>query len=91
MDENNKEDTNGENTIQELRKSLFDLMKQLKSKNISSDEAKAMTNIAQAIINSAKVEVDFIKAVGGIATGTGFIPLEAKNPNRKALGEKKDE
>jgi len=51
----------------------------LSAGEIELDKAKAITNIAQAIIGTAKVEVDFIRAVGGISTGTGFIPLEVKS------------
>ncbi len=71
--------------IQDLRKHLFETLDSLKKKEIDLDQAKAVTNIAQAIIGTAKVEVDFINAVGGIATGTGFIPLEPKKPDQKAL------
>jgi len=53
-------------------------MKKLNDGKISVEDAKAITGLAQAMIGTAKVEVEFIKAVGGIATGTGFIPLEPK-------------
>ncbi len=36
------------------------------------DRAKAINDVAQTIINSAKVEVDALKIIGG--TGSGFIP-----------------
>jgi hypothetical protein len=38
------------------------------------DRAKTIADVAQVVINSAKVEVDFIEAVG--SSGTGFIPKE---------------
>jgi hypothetical protein len=65
-------------TVKDLRDDLFDTLEKLKDGKMEIDKAKAITNVAQTIVNSAKVEVDFIKAVGGIATGSGFIPLEAK-------------
>lgn len=65
-------------TVNDLRNDLFDTLEKLKDGSMEIDKAKAITNVAQTIVNSAKVEVDFIKAVGGIATGSGFIPLEAK-------------
>ena len=68
-----------EKTVKDLRETLFDTLDKLKDGTIELDKAKAITNVSQTIVNSAKVEVDFIKAVGGIATGSGFIPLEPKN------------
>jgi len=59
---------------------LFESMERLKNGEMDIEEAKAMTGLAQTMIGTAKVEVDFIRAVGGIATGTGFIPLEPKKP-----------
>ncbi len=70
-------------TVKDLRNDLFDTLDKLKSGKMEIDKAKAITNVAQTIVNSAKVEVDFIKAVGGIATGSGFIPLEAKRLESK--------
>jgi hypothetical protein len=37
------------------------------------ERAKAISDVAQTIINSAKVEVEFLKQVGA-TRGTGFIP-----------------
>jgi len=80
------EENNNPSEIQDLRKILFESMKKLNAGEISVEDAKAITGLAQAMIGTAKVEVEFIKAVGGIATGTGFIPLEPKalgNGNKK--------
>jgi len=71
------------NSINDLRNHLFETIELLKEKQMDPSEAKAITSAAQAIINSAKVEVDFIKALGGINEGTGFIPLETKRPELK--------
>jgi hypothetical protein len=63
-----------ENTITELRGHLFDTMRALKSKDQPMDieRAKAIADVAQTIINSAKVEVEHMKIAGG--KGSGFIP-----------------
>lgn len=53
------------NDITELRSILFDAMRGLKDGKIDVDKAKAISDIGQVIINSAKVEVDHIKAHGG--------------------------
>ena len=71
------------NSINDLRNHLFETIELLKEKQMDPSEAKAITSAAQTIINSAKVEVDFIKALGGINEGTGFIPLETKKPELK--------
>ena len=58
-----------------LRGHLFATLEALKDKDKPMDieRARAINDTAQTIINSAKVEVDFLKTVGG--HGTEFIPL----------------
>lgn len=62
------------NDITALRKSLFETLAALQDKENPMDieRAKVVSEIGQVIINSAKVEVDFIKVAGG--KGTGFVP-----------------
>lgn len=62
------------NTIEELRKHLFDTLDALKDKDkpLDIDRAKAVCEVAGQIIDSAKVEVAYLNAVGG--RGSGFIP-----------------
>ncbi len=66
-----------ENTIGELRTVLFETMRSLKpgAKREDIEAAKALNDIAQTIINSAKVEIDALRATGGRGGGTSFIPL----------------
>lgn len=52
------------NTIVGLRADLFATLRGLKDGTIDIDRARAITDVGQAIIASAKVEVDYIKAVG---------------------------
>lgn len=59
--------------ITELRGHLFDTLKALKDGSMEIDRAKAMAQIADTIIDTAKVEVDFIR-VTGANNNTGFIP-----------------
>ena len=50
--------------------------------------AKAISDVAQTIINSAKVEVDYMKQVGGRPV-SGFIPDESQPRSPlKAIGAK---
>lgn len=58
--------------IQDLRETLFDTIDQIKSGKLDVEKAKAITNIAQVIVNSAKAEVDFLKNVSQQGD-TGFI------------------
>lgn len=67
-----------DNTIQALRDELFDTLRSLKKATDPKDieRARAVNEVAQTIINSAKVEVDAMR-VSGSNKGTGFIPLSA--------------
>jgi hypothetical protein len=64
------------NKIEDLRDHLFEIIEMLKEGDMELDKAKAIADIAQVIVNSAKVEVDFIKVVHG--NGSGFIPLDKR-------------
>ena len=81
------------NDIQELRGILFDALRGLNDKEqpLDIERARATADIAQTIINSARVEVEFIKAAGG--KGSGFIPLSStpapgagRTPFQNAIG-----
>ncbi len=60
--------------IADLREHLFATLESLRDDDKPMDiaRAKAIADVAQTIINSAKVEVDYINATG--AEGSGFIP-----------------
>lgn len=68
--------TTGTNDITELRDHLFDTLRGLKTSSTPDDlaKARAVAHIGQTIINSAIVEVNFLKATGS-QNGSGFIPL----------------
>lgn len=51
--------------INDLREGLFDALQLLKEGSLTVDQAKAYSEMSQVIINSAKVEVDYIKANHG--------------------------
>lgn len=59
------------NTIKDLRDHLFETIEALKDpdKPMEITRAQAISDVAQTIINSAKVEVDMIKAVSGSSVG----------------------
>ena len=63
-------------TIQDLRTELFDVIATLKRSKSPEDidRARAICEAAQVIVNSAKVECDFIKI--NDLLGTEFIPAK---------------
>lgn len=63
--------------IQDLRHHLFETIEMLKDKEIDIATAKAIADISQVIVNTAKVEVSFIKATES-NRDTGFMRLENK-------------
>lgn len=64
------------NTIEDLRTELFNTLRSLtdKADPMEIERAKAVADIGQTIINSAKVEIDYLRVAGG--AGTGFIPAD---------------
>ena len=74
------------NKIQDLRNMLFEQMERLMDDEADlateTQRAEAVAQIANVLVHSAKVEVDFFKASGYDAgLGTGFIPLEMPKTN----------
>lgn len=72
-------------SIDDLRDHLFDTLRALRDPKapMEIDRAKAIAEVGRAVIDSAKVEVDYLRVVGA-SGGTGFIP--ATDPPR-ALGK----
>jgi hypothetical protein len=66
-----------DNTITGLRDIMFKTLRGIQDGTLDVDKAKAINDTAQTIINSAKVEVEFLKATGSPAS-TGFIGGENK-------------
>jgi len=67
------------NKIEDLRNHLFATLEALQDQDnpMELDRAKVIADVSQTIINSAKVEVDFVKATGRV-TGSGFIDAEQR-------------
>lgn len=78
------------NSIHELREELFETLRALRSKDapIDIERAKAVAEIAQVVINSAKVEVEHLRVTGG--RGSGFIPEQLPQPGVPRLVRGKD-
>lgn len=52
-------------TIEDLRARLFATLDAVKSGSIDIDKARTVNEIGKTIIDSAKVEVDYLRASGG--------------------------
>ncbi|RLJ20012.1 hypothetical protein DJ031_06800 [bacterium endosymbiont of Escarpia laminata] len=63
------------NKIEDLRNHLFATLEALQDKEdpMDIDRAKAVADVAQTLIESAKVEVKFMEITGS-TNGSGFIP-----------------
>lgn len=48
-------------TLDDLRERLFDAIDGVKGGTLAVDKARAINDLGQAIINSAKVEVDYLR------------------------------
>lgn len=74
------------NKIEDLRNHLFATIEALQDEDDPMDleRAKTISEVAKTIISSAKVEVSFLKAVGGEG-GSGFIPCEPRQPGVSRL------
>lgn len=73
------------NKIEDLRDHLFATIESLRDKEHPMDieRAKAISQVADTIIESAKVECKFIELTGG--DGTGFVPKPQLGPGQQRL------
>ncbi len=69
------------NTVNDLRDLLFETIRGVKDGKLDVSKAKAVSDVANAIISSAKVEVDFLRVTGS-KQGSGFIPTAAAITHR---------
>jgi hypothetical protein len=69
-----------QNKIEHLRNHLFETLEALKDEENPMDikRAKAIADVGRVIVDSAKVEVEFMNTIGG--RGTGFIPNPDDTP-----------
>lgn len=77
------------NKLSDLRDHLFETLEALKDsdKPMDLDRAKAISNVAQTIINSAKVEVDLVKAINGSAPASrGFFEMPEESSLKQLPG-----
>ncbi|WP_430230999.1 hypothetical protein [Nitrosomonas communis] len=65
------------NNIEELRGILFEAIRGVKDGTLDLEKAKVIEGLSQTIINSAKVEVDYLRVTEGVG-GTSFM-IEGKD------------
>lgn len=71
--------TNPHTTIEDLRRRLFDAIDKLGRGDMTIDQAKLTSDLAQVIVNSAKVEVEYLRVTGG-GESTFIEPTDDTNP-----------
>lgn len=71
--------------INQLRTHLFETLQGLRDEKNPMDieRARAVSDVAQTIVNSVKVEIDYMKQTGE-SSGSGFIPAAA--PGQLRIG-----
>ncbi len=52
-------------TIEDLRSRLFDVMDGIKAGTVTLEQAQTILSVGQVIVNTAKVEVDYLRATEG--------------------------
>jgi len=62
------------NKMADLRNHLFEAIESLRDNKITPEKAKSICEVAQVIINSAKVELEFMKVIG--VKKSDFLQLE---------------
>lgn len=75
------------NKIDDLRDHLFETLEALRDeeKPMELARAKAIADVAKVLVESAKVEVDFLKVTGAMKS-TSFLPTEEEaTPARPQL------
>lgn len=67
------------NKLQDLRDHLFETIERLKDDDITVERAKAIADLGQTLINTAKLELQFAEAMGG-EVRTNFIQQAEERP-----------
>ena len=52
-------------SIEDLREALFATLQDVKSGKMEIDKARAINEVAKTIVDTAKVEVDYLRTTGG--------------------------
>ena len=66
-------------TISDLRAALFDALQGVKNGTLDLEKARAVNEIGKTLIDSAKVEVEYLRVTGG-GESTFIEPTADTNP-----------
>ena len=61
-------------TINDLRAALFDALQKVKDGTMDLDKARAVNELGKTLIDSAKVEVDYLRTTGGGRAASSIRP-----------------
>lgn len=69
------------NKIEDLRNHLFATLEALQDEDnpMDVDRARAVRDVAQVVVNTAKAEIAFLKETGAVG-GTEFFPVVRRAP-----------
>jgi endo-beta-N-acetylglucosaminidase D len=81
-------ETKQANDIEKLRGILFTALENLQDGKIDVPKAKAISDVSQTIINSAKVELDFNKGKGSQFFKDGNAMPDSSNHNVHKIGNR---
>ena len=70
-------------TMDDLRSVIFDTIDDVRKSKIDAATARAISDLAQNVINSAKAEADYARATGQVVR-SGLISTEPAAPPRPA-------
>lgn len=78
--------------LSELRDILGDTMRKVLAGEVSTDQARAVAQVAEQVNQTAKLEVDMARATDGDYKGSGFIqvdpaPVPARLARQLKVGE----
>lgn len=73
-------------SIEDLRTALFETLQGVRDGSVDLDKARAVNEVAKTIVETAKVEVDYLRVTGGgessfISTAIGADNLPQGLPN----------
>jgi hypothetical protein len=71
--------------LSDLRAALFDTLEKVKSGQLELDKARTINEIGKTLIDSAKVEVNYLEVIGGAGEST-FIAPEDQEPEDLPAG-----
>jgi hypothetical protein len=76
------------NDITELRSALFDTLRGIKDGSIDIEKAKAINDTCQTLVNTAKVEINYLLVTNTQPDSVFFTPEAKQLPNGTTVVDK---